>query len=197
MTALNAAVLVTSLVTAIPGAALCQSVTPPPEQKAPAASAPPPVTLFPMQARFAFIDFRRVASGSETGKIAARLLKEFSDKKVAELDARNKQLQALVAKRASVLAAGPEAAQLARDAAKLQRELDFARESAQVEFDQMRSDVDAELQSQVIPVVAEIAKEKSLHAVFTTDSNLLYVLPGLDISDEVARRLDVQSKKRK
>ena len=191
----HAVVLAASLVLVSSSTAFAQAAAPAGEQKPPAA--PPPIALFPEEARFAFIDFQRVASTSEPGKIAARILKEFSDKKVAELEVQNTQLQTLAAKRDTGMASGDAAAQMARDVARLQREVEFARESAQVEFQQLRTDVEMDLQSKVAPVVAEIAKEKRLHAVFTVDSTLLYRLPALDISDEVVRRLDLQVKKGK
>ena len=192
----NAVVLAASVLLASSSAAVAQSVPAPAADQKPQAAAPP-IALFPAEARFAFIDFQRVASTSEPGKIAARILKEFSDKKVAELDAQNKQLQALAAKRDTGMVSGPAAAQMARDVARLQREVEFARENAQAEFQQLRNDVETDLQSKVTPVVVEIAREKSLHAVFTVDSTLLYRLPALDISDEVVRRLDLQAKKGK
>jgi Skp family chaperone for outer membrane proteins len=193
----HAVVLASSLVVVASSTAFAQvPIAPAAEQKPPAA-AQPPIALFPEEARFAFIDFQRVASTSEPGKIATRILKEFSDKKVAELEVQNRQLQALAAKRDTGMASGDVAAQMAREVARLQREVEFARESAQVEFQQLRTDVEMDLQSKVAPVVAEIAKEKRLHAVFTIDSTLLYRMPALDISDEVVRRLDLQVKKGK
>jgi Skp family chaperone for outer membrane proteins len=192
MSPLRAVVLVSSLVAVSASAALAQST---PGQKP--APPPTPITLFPTEARFAFIDFQRIGATSESGKIAARILKEFSDKKLAELEAQNKQLQSLAARRSTAVVAGPEAARLARDTARLQRELEFARENAQAEFQQLRNDVDADLQNKVIPVVAAIAAERNLHAVFTANSTLLYLLPALDISDEVVKRLDVETKKGK
>lgn len=188
-------VLTTSVLLATSSSVFAQAATAPSGQQKPAAA--PPIALFPVEARFAFIDFQRVASTSEPGKIAARILKEFSDKKVAELDAQTKQLQALAAKRDTGVAQGQAAAQTARAVARLEREVGFARESAQAEFQQLRNDLEIDLQNKVAPVVAEIAREKSLHAVFTVDSTLLYLLPSLDISDEVVRRLDLQTKKGK
>jgi Skp family chaperone for outer membrane proteins len=189
----SALVLAASVVLSSTTAFAQAAPAPGPEQK-PAAA---PIALFPAEARFAFIDFQRVASTSEPGKIAARILKEFSDQKVAELAAQNKQLQALAAKRDTGVVSGDAAARMARDVARLQREVEFARENAQAEFQQLRTDVELDLQSKVTPVVAEIAKEKSLHAVFTVDATLLYRLPALDISDEVVKRLDLQAKKPK
>lgn len=188
------AVLVTAFVFAAAPVALAQT-TPAPATEQKSDTSARPITLFPAEARFAFIDFQRVAATSESGKIAARLLKEFGDKKLAELDARDRQLQALAAKRDTGVASGPAAAQMARDVARLQREAAFARENAQAEFQQLRNDADTELQMKVVPIVAEIAKERNLHAVFTTEASLLYVLPALDISDEVVQRLDLQAKK--
>jgi Skp family chaperone for outer membrane proteins len=187
------AVLVTAFVFAATPVALAQTTPAPPTEQKPEAAKP--ITLFPTEARFAFIDFQRVAATSESGKIAARLLKEFGDKKLAELEAQNKQLQALAAKRDTGVVSGPAAAQMARDVARLQREVEFARQNAQAEFQQLRNDVDTDLQMKVVPIVAEIAKERNLHAVFTTEVNLLYVLPALDISGEVVKRLDLQAKK--
>src|SRR5215211_5593318 len=69
-----------------------------PAQAKPAAP-PQPIQLFPPDARFAFIDFQRVASDSAPGKLAARILKEFGDKKLSELEAQNKQLQAMAAQK--------------------------------------------------------------------------------------------------
>ena len=196
MTTATAVVLATSVLLATTSPVFAQAAPTPPGEQKPAAPAPP-IALFPAEARFAFIDFQRVASTSEPGKIAARILKEFSDKKVAELDAQTKQLQALAAKRDTGVAQGQAAAQTARAVARLEREVDFARESAQAEFQQLRNDLEIDLQNKVAPVVAEIAREKSLHAVFTVDSTLLYLLPALDISGEVVKRLDLQTKKGK
>ena len=186
--------LVSSTTLAMASTAVAQ--TPPaavPAPKPPAQA--PPVALFPAEARFAFIDFQRVAIGSAPGKVAARILKEFTDKKMSELEGQNKQLQALTAKRDAGVLTGPALARMARDVEKLQREVEFARQSAQAEFQQMETDLQRDLQTKVIPIVAEIARERNLHAVFTSDSGFVYVLPALDISDEVIKRVDAQPKK--
>ena len=41
-----------------------------------------------------------------------------------------------------------------------------------------------------MPIIDEIAKEKALYVVFTTDSGVAFMHPGLNISDEVIKRLD-------
>jgi Skp family chaperone for outer membrane proteins len=171
----------------------------PTEPQPPRAPAEPPsttpVALFPADARFAFIDFQRIASTSVSGKLALRILKEFSDKKLTHIEGQSKQLQTLSSKREAGVLSGAALAQLDRDMLKLQREMQFSQQDAQAEFDQMRNDLDTDLRRKVVPVVADIAKERGLHAVFTADSSLLYMLPALDISDDVIKRVDAQPKK--
>jgi outer membrane protein len=192
MRLLRLALLVSSAL-GMTSAAFAQTPVPAAPGQNPPAPAPS-VSLFPADARFGFIDFQRVASTSATGKIAQRILKEFSDKKVAELTAQDQQLQAVAAKRDPSMAPGPASAQITREVAKRQRELEFARASAQAEFQQMQTDLEADLQAKVTPVVAAIAQERNLLAVFGTDSSLLYLLPAVDISDEVVKRLDAQTR---
>ena len=193
-------VAVSVAITLTLGSTAFAQVTPnspePPQTGSPkAAPSAQPVTLFPAEARFAFIDFQRIASTSVSGKLALRILKEFSDKRLTEIEGQGKQLQTLNAKREAGVLSGAALSQLDKDVLKLQRELQFLQQDAQAEFDQMRNELDTDLRRKVVPVVADIAREKGLHAVFTADSTLIYILPALDISDEVIKRVDAQPKK--
>jgi outer membrane protein len=166
--------------------------------KAPAAAQPAPPALpalFPAEAKFAFLDFQRVASDSVSGKLATRILQELRTKKVTEIDAQSKQLQALASKRDAGVLNGAALAQLVKDMDKLQREIQFSEQNAQAEIQQLQSELETDFGHRVTPVVSEIAREKGLHAVFSTDSGVFYVHPGLDISPEVIKRLDAQPKK--
>ena len=50
-----------------------------------------------------------------------------------------------------------------------------------------------EFQKRLLPVIEEVAKEKGLHAVFSVaDSGAAYVHPGLNITDEVVKKLDAK-----
>lgn len=151
--------------------------------------------LFPVEAKFAFLDFQRVATDSVSGKLATRILDELTKKKITEIEAQNTALQTLVSKRDSGVLSAPALAQVGKDMDKLQREIQFSQQNAQAEIQQLKSDLQGEFEKRVTPVVAEIAKEKGLHAVFTADAGLLYIHPGLDISEEVVKRLDAQPKK--
>ena len=79
----------------------------------------------------------------------------------------------------------------------LQRQYDRAK----VELQRFTQDAQAEVQStqeqtlhifmqHLFPIVGKVASEKKLWAVFTVDSSTLWHDPSLDISDEIAKRLD-------
>ena len=167
-----------------------------PKPAGPAQPALPSPVLFPVEAKFAFLDFQRVASDSVSGKLATRILDELRTKKITEIETRNKELQALASKRDSGVLSGTALAQLAKDMDRLQREIEFSKQNAQAEVRQLQTELQVDFDKRVTPVVAEIAKEKGLHAVFAADAAIaLYVHPGLDISAEVVKRLDAQPKK--
>jgi outer membrane protein len=179
---------------ALSSPAVAQTLPKPPEPSQPA-TATATVPLFPAEARFAFIDFQRVASNSVSGKLAARILEELRTKKVTEIEAQTKQLEALAAKRAAGGLSEPALAQLGRDAVRLEREIQFSQQNAQAELQQRETELQTDFEKRLTPVVGEIAKEKGLHAVFAAEAWLLYVHPGLDLSAEVIKRLDAQPKK--
>lgn len=168
-----------------PAAPAAQRSIPAPPAKAP--------LLFPATAKFAFVDFQRVASTSTSGKLAMGVLQELNDKKVAELKEQSKQLQALAAKREAGVLGEAALAQLNKDVDKLQRDIQFAKENAQAELQQKQKDLETDFQQRMIPVVAEIAKEKGLDAVFTGESGTIYINPALDISEEVIKRIDAKA----
>ena len=71
----------------------------------------------------------------------------------------------------------------------------------QVDLQRFTQDAQAEVQStqeqmlhmfmqHLFPIVGLVASEKKLWAVFTVDSSTLWHDPALDISDEIAKRLD-------
>jgi len=72
----------------------------------------------------------------------------------------------------------------------LQRDIQFSQSNAQAEMQDLNNELQAEFTKKVAPIIEEIAKEKGLYLVFTADSGFAYVHPGLNISDEVIKRLD-------
>ena len=173
----------------------------PPAAQAPAPAAPkpsPPVP-FPQDAKIAFIDVNMIAGTSAAGKDASKKLTDFTTKKSAEIADKNKQLQALTTKRDTGGAVLNDTARatLDKDIDKLQRDIQFAQSNAQAELQDLQNELQGEFQKRLIPVIEEVAKEKGLHAVFSiADSGAAYVHPGLNISDEVVKRLDAAAAKK-
>jgi Skp family chaperone for outer membrane proteins len=167
-----------------------QPATPPAAQ--PAAPKTPPVP-FPADAKIAFIDVNQVAGASAAGKDASKKLTALREKKLAEISEKNKQLTALTTKRDTGSAVLNETARAAldKDIGRLQRDIQTAQQDADAEMQDLTNELQGEFQKRLIPVIEEVAKEKGLHAVFSVaDSGVAYVHPGLNISDEVIKRLD-------
>jgi len=140
-----------------------------------------------------------IAGTSAAGKDASKKLTDFTTKKSAEIADKNKQLQALTTKRDTGGAVLNDTARatLDKDIDKLQRDIQFAQSNAQAELQDLQNELQGEFQKRLIPVIEEVAKEKGLHAVFSiADSGAAYVHPGLNISDEVVKRLDAAAAKK-
>jgi Skp family chaperone for outer membrane proteins len=172
-------------------------IPPAPKPAAPAAEAPKPPqppAPFPQDAKYAVVDVQAIAQGSAAGKAASAKLNDLQTKKMGELQDKNKQLQALQTKRdqGGTLLNESARATLDKDIDKLQREIQFAQSSAQAEMQDLNNELQAEFTKKVGPIIEEIAKEKGLYLVFTADSGFAYVHPGLNISDEVIKRLDAK-----
>ena len=171
----------------------------PPPAPAPAPKPQPPAP-FPQDAKIAFIDINLIASSSASGKDASKKLQDMNNKKLAELQDKNKQLQALTTKRdtGSVVLNDAARGQLDKDIDKLQRDIQFAQTNAQAEMQDLQNELQGEFQKRLLPIIEEIAKEKGLHAVFSiADSGAAYVHPGLNISEEVVKRLDAAAAAKK
>ena len=168
--------------------------TTPPAAAQPAAPKPEPPVPFPQDAKYAFIDVQQIASSSAVGKEASKKLQALSEKKQAEVGDKNKQLQALTTKRDTGAAVMSETAraQLDKEIDKLQRDIQYAGQSAQAEINDMQNDLQGEFQKKLIPIIEELAKEKGLYMIFTAESGFAYVHPGLNLSTEVIKRLDAK-----
>lgn len=170
------------------------SPTVPPAQApaAPAAQAPKPPAPFPQDSKIAFVDMNEIAAQSAAGKDASKQLKALNDKKVAEINDKNKQLQAAQQKLNAGGSVLNDAArdQLQKDIERLQRDIQFAQQNAQAELNELQQDLQNAFGKKVVPIIQAIAEQKGLYAVFTSESGTAYVNPGLDITPEVVKRLD-------
>ncbi|NUR53801.1 MAG: OmpH family outer membrane protein [Acidobacteria bacterium] len=143
------------------------------------------------------MNIQAIAANSAAGKEASTRLKVLNDKKVAEINEKNKQLQATQTKMNTSAGVLSESArsQLEKDIDRMQRDIQFSQQNAQAEVNDLQNELQGEFQQKLIPMIKAIAEEKGLQAVFSIqDSGVAYWDPGLDISDEVIKRLDAAPK---
>jgi len=160
----------------------------------PRSESPRTLAAFPADARVAYVDLDRVASLSSAGKAATARIDDLRNKRTSELAERSKQVSALeqkIAQGTSVL----------NDDARIRLQREYQR--TRVSFERLRDDVQAEVQelqeellraftARVFPVIGEVAREKKLWAVFSRDASLMWHDPAIDLTDEIAKRLDAK-----
>jgi outer membrane protein len=171
----------------------------PPEQK-PAEQKPAPAP-FPEGAKVAYIFMQGIFNGSAEGKAAAARVQEWEKKKTAEIQAKVKEGEALQAKVNSTTTVMNDQAraQAQRDLQRLQREITAMQEDAQAEGQQLREQLLGEFSQKVNPIIAAVAKERGLHMVFSVSdqANVAWADPGLDLTQEIIKRIDAAAATKK
>lgn len=170
--------------------------TQPPAAQQPAAAKPKPPVPFPEGAKIAYIDYQYVASTADEGKSATSRIQDLQKKKNAELLEKQKALQGLQQKLSSggSLMNDQARGQLEREIEKAQRDLQFAQEDATAEVRSLTEQLQQEFGLKIQPIVEAIANEKGLHMVFAAPANLAWAHEGLNISEEVVKRLNASPK---
>jgi outer membrane protein len=180
-----------------PAQAAPQPAKPPAEPAAqtPAATPAPP-RPFPEGGKVAFVVVQRIANESAEGKAATTRLQALQQKKAAELNEKNKQLQTAqqrLEKEATVLSAAA-AADLQKQVEKLQVEIQRFQQDAQQELQDMQNQMMQEFSQKLEPIWAEIGKEKGLHFIFNgPDAGLVWADLALDVTGEAIKKLDART----
>jgi len=171
---------------------------PAPAAPAPQAAAPAPVPPrpFPEGSKVAFVVLQRIANESAEGKTATTRIQGLQQKKAAELNEKNKQLQTAqqrLEKEASVLSASA-AGELQKQVERLTVEIQRFTQDAQAEVQELQQQLQQDFQVRLEPVLQEIGREKGLHFIFNgPDAGLVWADIALDISDDVIKKLDAQA----
>jgi outer membrane protein len=167
-----------------------------PTQK-PAAPAPAPQTPpkpFPEGAKIAYFNPQYVVANSKDGKTGSTQLKALQDKKVKEIEDKQKQLATNQNLISSPTLADDKRAGLQKEIDRLQVDIQRMQQDAQAELNEMNNELQAQFQRRLSPIVQQIAAEKGLHLVLLADPQTIYWADeGLDISPEIARRMDAAS----
>jgi Skp family chaperone for outer membrane proteins len=176
-----------------PTAPQTQKPAPPATPAAPAPAPQAPPAPYPEGAKIAFVVLQRIANESADGKSATAKIQGLQQKKAAELNEKNKQLQIIqqrLEKESAVLSPTAQA-DLTKQAEKLNTEIQRFTQDAQAELTELQEQLRQQFEIRVQPVLEEVRKEKGLHFIFNgPDSGLVAADPGLDISGDVIKKLD-------
>jgi outer membrane protein len=174
--------------------------TPAPAGQKPATTPAPkaePVP-FPAEAKVAFLDLQAVVQQSKLGKQGRDAMQALNDKLGAELAAKNKEIQALQDKMKTQQGVVSEAVfnTMAKQLDSLTREAQFKQQDAQAQVDSLNQDLLKSFQEKVLPIVEEVRKERGLWIIFALgdNSNIAAAHAGLDLSQEIVKRLDATIK---
>lgn len=167
-----------------------QPAPPQPQVRPAAPSAPRP---FPEGAKIGFVVLQRIANDSADGKASTARLQAFQTKKAAELGDKNKQLQTLqqrLEKEGSVMSAAAQG-DLQKQVERLTTDLQRAQQDAQQELQELQGQLQQQFTQKVEPILAQVGQEKGLHFIFNgPDSGMVWADPGLDITNDVIKKLD-------
>jgi outer membrane protein len=170
----------------------------PPAAAAPAAAqapAPAPVVPFPEGAKVAFIDIQRIIAESKEGQSASGKVKALNDRKVAELNEKNKALQNDQQKLQSGAGVLSDSARedLQRKIERQNTDIERATQDAQKELQDLQQQLQLDFQRKLNPILGEVAQERGLHLVFSAgDAGLAWAHAGLDITPDVIKRFDAK-----
>lgn len=161
---------------------------------APQAAAPAqPPRPFPEGTKIAFVNTQRIAAESAEGRAATAKLKALNDKKVVELNDRQKQLQAQQQKleQGGSVLSDQARGDLEKSIEKLNVDLQRFTQDAQAEVQDLNNQLQAEFERKLRPIIALVSQEKGLLMVFGPEAGIVWADAGIDITADVIKRFDV------
>jgi len=171
--------------------------TPPPAAQPPAAAVPPAAQPapqpkpFPEGAKVAFINIPRIAAESIEGRTSTSRVNTLREKKLAELTAKNKQVETAQKKlNSGGLLSDDARAATQKEIDKLNVEIQRMQQDAEAEMQDLQQQLQLDFQRKLSPVIQQIAVEKGLHMLISTDAGLVWAEPGLDLTSEIIKRFD-------
>lgn len=177
-----------------PAPATAKPAAPAVQAPAPAAPAPAPVALpFPEGAKIAFVVLQRVVAESAEGRAASGRVQALQQKKVAELNERQKAAQGLQEKLDKSGAVMSEAARvdLTKQVERANVDIQRATQDAQAEVQELQQQLQEEFQRRIAPIIEAVGKERGLHYIFNgPDSGLVWADAALDITNDVVKKFD-------
>jgi Skp family chaperone for outer membrane proteins len=180
-----------------PPAATQKPPTPPPAVAQPPAAQPPatpaaPPRPFPEGAKIAYMNIPRIAAESAEGKASTTKVNALREKKLSDLNAKNKALESAQQKLNSGSLLSEEARAAAqKETEKLQVEIQRLQQDAEAEMQDLQQQLQLDFQRKLSPIIQQVATEKGLHLLLSqTDAGMVWAEPGLDLTNDIIKRFD-------
>jgi outer membrane protein len=158
---------------------------------------PQPPAPFPAGAKIAYFNPQAVFQASADGRAAVTRVNALIQKKQTENADKAKLLQGNQQKLQTSGSVMNEAArvQLEKEIEKQTKDAERFQQDAQAEINELQQEVQNEFVKKLSPIVEALAVEKGLHLVFNaSESGIAWAAPGLDLTQDVIKKLDAQSK---
>ena len=155
-------------------------------------AAPQPPRPFPEGAKIAYMNIPRIAAESAEGKASTAKVNALREKKLAELNVKNKQLETAQQKLSSGGLLSEEArATTQKEVERLQVEIQRMQQDAEAEMQDLQQQLQLDFQRKLSPIIAQVAAEKGLHILLSqTDAGMVWADSGLDLTSEIIKRFD-------
>lgn len=114
------------------------------------------------------------------------------EKKLAELNGKNKQLETAQQKLSSGGLLSEEArATTTKEVERLTVEIQRLQQDAEAEMTELQQQLQLEFQRKLSPVIQQVAVEKGLQILLSqTDAGMVWADPGLDLTSDIIKRFD-------
>lgn len=163
----------------------------PPAAQKPVEQGQAKVAPLPEGARVGFCSLTWIAQESKEGKAAYDKVRALQSQRLKVIEDKTKALQANQTLLESATIDEEKRVALQREVARQTTELQRLQQDAQAEVSELVNETQDTLLKRVLPVIAEVAKEKGLHLVVRAEADaLLWAEPGLNVSADVVKRLD-------
>jgi outer membrane protein len=167
------------------------AVQPPAAATPPAAQPAPPPKPFPEGAKIAFVNIPRIATESAEGKASNGRVAALRERKLAELTAKNKQVETAQQKlNSGGLLSDDARAVTQKEIDKLNVEIQRMQQDAEAEMQELQGQLQLDFQRKLSPIIQQIALEKNLQMLLSTDAGLVWAEPALDLTPEIIKRFD-------
>jgi Skp family chaperone for outer membrane proteins len=135
------------------------------------------------------VSLQRIAAQSTVGKRANQQLETLRQERGRELVARQKELEDVVRQRAKADIPAADRDRLSQDESRRRVELQQLATQATADFTAAQSRLQAELRAQLVPILADIAKQHDVDVVLNWDT-LAWAAQATDATNEVLQRLN-------